>query len=142
MNVWIPGRLPGLNELLSSKSSQQGNWNAYNDTKRRWYGLIKLLAQANRLEPVGPGYWTFLFCEENRRRDPDNVVSGGVKLLFDSLVGAGVMKGDSWAHVLGYVGYWGQFSGRVGCLVHFDAERVWSKGSMEAILDLKVEKSA
>lgn len=142
MILWVPGRLPGLNELLAGKASQNGSWNRYNQLKQQWYGQIKLLCHANRVESVGPGYFSFLFAEPDRRRDPDNIVSGGVKLLFDSMVGAGVLKGDSWSHVLGYVGYWGQFSGRVGCLVHWDAERLWSRESMEALLIVKTEKSA
>ena len=141
MDLWLVGRFPGLNELLGAKSSQKGSWNAYNDLKRRHYGQIKLLCQAQRIDPVGPGYFSLLFCEPDRRRDPDNLAAGGIKLIFDSLVGAGVMKGDSWTHVLGFVSYW-KVSSRVGCMLHWDAERLWSRESMEALLDLKLEKSA
>jgi len=107
-----------LNDLLAGSRNHKGSWNAYNEQKRRWYGQIRLLCQAKRVETVGPGYFTFVFVEPDRRRDPDNVAAGGIKLLFDSLVGADVMKGDSWAHVLGFVSYWVHTPGKAGCLVH------------------------
>ena len=118
MILRIPGRLPGLNELLAGKASQKNGWNAYNALKQRWYGQIRMLAQAARIEAIGPGYFTLVFSEPDRRRDPDNLAGGGIKLIFDSLVGAGVMKGDSWAHVLGFVSYWVHTPGEAGCLVH------------------------
>lgn len=138
MNLFVRGRLPGLNELLAGSRNAKGGWNAYNEQKQRWYGQIRLLCQAKRVETVGPGHFTFLFIEPDRRRDPDNVVAGGVKLLFDSLVGAGVMKGDSWAHVLGFCGFWAQDSGRVGCLVHHDPSQLVDRASMMVLLEKEV----
>lgn len=134
MNLLVNGRLPGLNELLAGKSSQNGSWNRYNQLKAQWYGQIKLLCQAKLVESVGPGYFTFLFSEPERRRDPDNVVAGGVKLLFDSLVGAGVMAGDSWVHVLGFVGYWQHTPGKASCLVHH-GDAILTKDAILALLD-------
>jgi len=139
--LWLPGRFPGLNDLLGAKSSQKGNWNAYADLKRRHYGQIKLLCQAKRVEPVGPGYFTFLFIESDRRRDPDNIAAGGIKLIFDSLVGADVMKGDSWAHVLGFVAYW-QVGARPGCLVNFTPDGLVEKGAMLLKLEREIGKDA
>lgn len=139
-DLWIGGRLPGLNELLAGKSTQKQGWNAYNDVKQRWFGQIKLRCLEQHVQPVGPAYFSFLFVEPDRRRDPDNVSGGGIKLIFDSLVGAEVMKGDSWAHVLGFVSYW-QVGAAPGCLVHADEHKIWSKESMEALLAVKTEKS-
>ena len=102
--MWVPGRLPGLNELLREKANVHGRWNGYNEIKCQWYGQIQLLARAKQVDRQGPGFATFLFVEPNAKRDPDNIVAGGVKLLLDSLVGSGVLLGDGWTHVLGFVG--------------------------------------
>jgi len=136
--LWVPGRLPGLNELLAGKASQNGSWNRYNQLKQQWYGQIRMLCQAKRVAEIGPGYFSFLFCEPDRRRDPDNVVAGGVKLLFDSLVGAGVMAGDSWNHVLGFVGYWRHTPGKAGCLVRH-GEALLTKEAALAFLEKENE---
>lgn len=132
MKLWIPGRLPSLNKLLDAKSTQKGNWNSYNDLKCQWFGQIRLLIVAKRVQPVGPGYFTFLFCEPDMRRDPDNVAAGGVKLLFDSFVGAEVMAGDGWKHVLGFTAHWTHTPGKAGCYVEFSEDRLLSKAEMLA----------
>lgn len=138
MILWVPGRLPGLNELLSAKSSRQGNWSSYNAIKAKYYGHMKALVAKNGVRPVGPGHWTFLFIESDRRRDPDNIAAGGVKILFDALVGADVIAGDGWAHVLGYVSHW-QVGNKPGCLVQWDERQVWSKPAMAVALEKELE---
>lgn len=39
------------------------------------------------------------FYEPNRKRDPDNVMGGGLKILMDALVEAGVIPDDSPKYV-------------------------------------------
>jgi hypothetical protein len=138
MNLYIAGRLPGLNELLAGKSTQCGNWNRYNELKCQWYGQIKLLTQARKIGLQEPGYATVLFREPNTRRDPDNVVGGGTKLLFDSLVGAGVLPGDGWQTVLGYVGYWVLSPKQAGCLIHWGDELL-TKTAMLALMEKELK---
>lgn len=128
--LWVPGRLPGLNDLLGAKSTQRGAWNAYNSLKQQWSGQIKTLCALKRIDSVGPGCFTFMFVEPTRRRDPDNLVSGGVKLIFDALVSAEVLSGDGWDQVLGFCGYWIHEKDRAGCLVHHDPWHTPSKDQM------------
>lgn len=100
----IPWRLPGRNELdsLSRLSPHR-----YNSTKKREQDSIALAAQSAKLQPaVGPLIVGCIWYETDRRRDPDNIVSGGRKLLLDALGpgrkgrcgwhGAQIMHCDGW----------------------------------------------
>lgn len=134
MILRVFGRLPGLNELLAGSRNAKGSWNQYNALKAQWYGQIKLLLQAKGVRPVGPGYFTFLFVEPNKKRDPDNLTAGGIKLLLDSLVGAEVLAGDGWSSVLGFVSYW-QVGEKPGCLIVWDERQTLSKPAMQGTLE-------
>ncbi len=133
LTLWIAGRLPGLNEMLAGNRAS-GRWNSYNEVKCMWYGQIKLLALARGLTMQVPGQATLLFCEPNRKRDPDNVVAGGAKILLDSLVGCEVLPGDDWTAVLGLHGFWHHTPGRAGCLFHWGDELL-SKPEMLRLLE-------
>lgn len=137
MILWIPSRLPGLNELLNAKGTVRGAWNGYNEQKCMWYGRVKLLCLARGIGIQPPGFLTMLYLEKDRRRDPDNVVAGGTKLLLDSLVGAGVLRGDGWDDNLGFIGFWTCRKGREGCLVHWGDELL-TKQAMEALLEKEI----
>lgn len=79
----IPWRLPGRNELdaLSRRSPH-----VYNVTKKREQNNIALHANRAKLQPaVGSLIIGCIWYEADRRRDPDNIVSGGRKLLLDAL---------------------------------------------------------
>lgn len=107
IRLWIPGPLPGLNEIIDAKARKRGKWDAYADMKRKWGGTIALLAQAQRLERIpDESVFTYLFIEPNRRRDPSNIVAGGVKLIEDALQEAGVLENDGWKSVAGIRAYW------------------------------------
>lgn len=103
-----------------------------------WYGRVKLLCLAKGIGLQGPGFLTMLYCEPTRKRDPDNIVGGGTKLLLDSLVGAGVLRGDGWGDNLGFIGYWVHRSNREGCLIHWGDE-IFTKQAMEALLEKELE---
>lgn len=100
----IPWRLPGRNEL---DSLSRFSPHRYNSTKKREQDSIALAAQSAKLQPaVGPLIVGCIWYETDRRRDPDNIVSGGRKLLLDALGpgragrcgwhGARVMHCDGW----------------------------------------------
>ncbi len=79
----IPWRLPGRNDLdaLSRRSPH-----AYNVTKKRQQNDIALHANRAKLQPArGPLIVGCIWYEVDRRRDPDNIVSGGRKLILDAL---------------------------------------------------------
>jgi Holliday junction resolvase RusA-like endonuclease len=97
--LFIPGPLPGLNELLGAAKSGRGRFNGYARLKKQWGDTVWALARSARLERVeAPVGITFCWREPNRRRDIDNI-SAAAKLVLDGLVTAGVLDGDGWKHV-------------------------------------------
>lgn len=98
--LWIPGPLPGMNELIKAAKSGRGKGNAYARIKAAWTSTVWAEAKAQRL-PKFPGrvVLAFRWLEADKRRDPDNVAAGGRKLVLDGLVAAGVLKGDGWRYV-------------------------------------------
>lgn len=101
--LWIPGPLPGLNELLATARSRRGKGSAYSALKAEWGQTVWALAKSAKLQPMPtPVHLSFLWVERDRRRDPDNVAAGGRKLTLDGLVKAGVLPDDGAAEVHGW----------------------------------------
>ena len=98
--LWVPGPLPGMNELIAAAKGSRGRGVAYSRLKKQWTDVVVGLAQSQKV-PAFPGRvvieWTW--HERDRRRDPDNVAAGGRKLVLDGLVKAGVLKGDGWRYI-------------------------------------------
>lgn len=92
-------------------------WNAYNELKGKWSRAIELYARQTGFRSLVGTYFTFMFAELTRRRDPDNVVAGAHKIIFDSLVAAGFIPNDGWKHVHGFADYWLLDPARPGVLV-------------------------
>ena len=83
--IWIPGRLPSLNELLEyagkkargkplrrlvpGKGLVRTKWTKYSEEKQKWEAYIAAVANATGFD-VDPGCWcfTYLFLEPNRTR--------------------------------------------------------------------------
>ena len=100
--LWIPGRLPGLNEVIAAAKGSGGRGHSYATMKRQWTELVWALAKSAKLQPVRRAYLSFTWVEKDRRRDPDNVSSAGRKLILDGLVKAGVLAGDGWDGIAGW----------------------------------------
>lgn len=128
----------GLNEVIALSAGANSGWSAYGAAKSKWTQQVVLMARAKNIQPVGPGYLSFLWLEPNAKRDPSNIVAGGTKLIEDALVAAGVMKNDGWADVLGLVGYWVRRPERVGVLVRHSPDGVASKETMLALLEEEI----
>lgn len=100
----IPARMPGLNELIGAALTHRGS---YGTIKKKWGRTIGLLAYAQgfkRLE--APAHFEFEFGETTRRRDPDGLVGGALKVFFDGLQEAGLLVNDNWEWVLSFVATW------------------------------------
>jgi len=108
--LWVPGPLPGLNELLAAAGGSGGRRAGYARIKRQWTETIWALAKEARIDKPGPFeravLMTFDWVEKDKRRDPDNVAAGGRKLILDGLVNAGVLAGDGWKHVRSWHDRW------------------------------------
>ena len=93
--LWVPGPLPGQNEIIKAAKSGRGKGNAYARMKSQWSATVQAQARSQRLQKV-PGrvsidlYWV----EPTRKRDPDNV-HAAVKFVLDGLVAAGLIDSDA-----------------------------------------------
>lgn len=94
--LWIPGRLPSINDLIFTKVGKRIRAQA------EAVGRVVLLAQMARLPRFESARFVFVWVEPDRRRDKDGVAAGGRKVVLDGLVQAGVLPGDGWDHVEGW----------------------------------------
>lgn len=109
--LWIPGQLPGLQQLLDantvrSKRGKNGkHWTKYSAIKKSFGAKVALCARAIGFPPVPDtgAIFTYEFIEPDRRRDPSNVIAGGIKIVEDALRFSGLLKNDGWRHVRGIV---------------------------------------
>lgn len=111
VQLWIPRRVPSLNELLQAKSTTYGKGkvrtDAYDKLEKSWAQTVKLYAP--RFLKIDRCSVHFEIREPDRRRDPDGFCTAAAKLILDGLVKSGVLAGDGWAHIAGL-----SFSWRVG----------------------------
>lgn len=95
--IRINMRLPGLNEYTRAcRSSRYAGATMKKDAER----AVMAYVRASHAEPASdPCAIVMVFHEPDRRRDADNVEFAR-KFILDGLVAAGVIAGDSPAHVL------------------------------------------
>lgn len=68
-----------------------------NDAEKK---ITYALHGQKKLKP--PVRISYLFVEQNRRRDHDNVSGFFHKVFQDSLVKAGMLENDGWNEIVGY----------------------------------------
>lgn len=103
-SLWIPMPFPGLNDIIGESSRSHHGWNRM---KQKWGRTVVLYARSQNFEAIRtPAHFEFEFIEPNRRRDPDNVVAGGVKIALDALVQAGLLKDDGWDEIASILPSW------------------------------------
>lgn len=89
-SVWIPVKLPGLNDYVKACRT---NVYAANNMKRKYENLIGCyIIRLPKFEH--PVAIDFVWTEENRRRDLDNVAFAK-KFVLDALVKFGKLKDDN-----------------------------------------------
>jgi hypothetical protein len=144
-SLWVPMRLPGLNEMLdaasrsyrvSPRGERHRQRSGYTDLKRDWGNRIKLFVRTQGVPRIECGYFTYLLVEPDRKRDPSNVAAGAVKLVEDALQGADVLENDGWRQIRGYAVYWAKGT-KAGVWVGITARDVLS---YEQALDLSRER--
>ena len=89
----LEGQLPAINEIIANSKT---HWANYSRVKRGNTNLIALQCKTQRLKtfehPVGI---VFNHYRPNKRKDPDNVAGGAMKVILDGLVKAGILKDDT-----------------------------------------------
>jgi Holliday junction resolvase RusA-like endonuclease len=112
--LFIPSPLPNLNDLIEAaahsfrtRTGKTIRGVKYRELKKSWAGIIALHARQQNFDPLmGPAHFDFEWLEPTRRRDPDNFVSGGMKLIFDALQEAGLMQNDGWNQIMSMTHTW------------------------------------
>ena len=101
IEVWIPGRLPGENEIIKAAKSGKGKNNAYTRLKKKWTDYVAAIFQDCHIRPMGSIYVSFVWIEKNRKRDKDNITAAK-KFIFDAMIKAGIIPNDGWKNIVGW----------------------------------------
>ena len=104
-SFFVPGKLPGQNDILAAAKSGGGKTNAYHRLKIYWEGIIVQYIRAANIKPMDSARITFLWVEANKRRNPDNIAAAK-KFLIDAMVTAGIFQNDGWNQILGFDDGW------------------------------------
>ena len=96
MKLIIPGRLPGLNDMTDAARR-----NRYESAKmkKKYTELVAWCAKAAKLPRMEKIDLAITWYEPNKRRDKDNIMAGGLKMILDGLVVACVIKNDGWSEI-------------------------------------------
>ena len=98
--LWIPYRMPGLNDYVDACRS---NKYAGAVMAKKWKMMVSSIVGAKK--QYDRVYVDFLWVEQNKKRDPDNIVFAK-KFILDGLVDAGLIKKDGWAQISGFSDRW------------------------------------
>jgi hypothetical protein len=101
VHLWIPGPLPGLNEVIDAAKGYGGRGYGYSKLKRQWTNTIDLLARAAKVPSFSRVHMAYRWVERNQRRDPSNVACAK-KFVEDGLVEADVLANDGWKQIAGF----------------------------------------
>lgn len=92
----IPGRLPGLNEIIQSSRT---HWAVANRQKQEAQDTVILAIRQAKIKSVGFAEIAITCYEPNKRRDADSVQAGTNKIILDSLQKAGIIEGDGQKYI-------------------------------------------
>lgn len=98
--IWY-GRLPGLNEIINaSRTCWQVGAKMKQEDMSELALVFKSQAKGKKFAEHVTAY--IRFYEKDRRRDDDNVIGGGCKVVLDALTKAGIIIDDSpkYLHVI------------------------------------------
>lgn len=98
MKLVIPGKLPGLNEIIDAAKGGKGKYQPYAMMKEKYTTMVAWLAK--KLPKNERVNLIITWYEPNQRRDPDNIMAGQ-KFILDALVMAGVIPNDSQRYING-----------------------------------------
>lgn len=99
--VFIPGRLPGENEIITAAKSGRGKSNAYTRMKKKYQDRIELMIREAGVPYLGAVFVNIVYVEQNRMRDKDNI-DAAKKFVFDAMQSAGVIHNDGWKEIVGW----------------------------------------
>ena len=100
VRVFIPGRMPGLNEYIAAMNRNRHIGNAM---KQENTDTAAWCFKGHRPVTV-PVLVQFVWHEPNTKRDPDNIIFAK-KFILDGMVKAGVLPNDTQQWILGFKDY-------------------------------------
>ena len=133
---WIPGKLPSLNELLDERGrmvrTKAANVRVVRGGSMKKTCEQKVFLRARMAEFWAPtaGFWSYLFVESTRKRDPSNISAGAIKIIEDALVQGQLAPGDGWSGVLGIATHFLHDKNNEGVLVAWDARQNYQRVDM------------
>jgi Holliday junction resolvase RusA-like endonuclease len=98
MKFDIPGRLPGLNEMIDAAKQGEGKYQPYARMKDDNTNLVAWLAK--KLPAYNCVSLVITWYEPNAKRDIDNITAG-TKFILDGLVRAKTIPNDTQKYVKG-----------------------------------------
>jgi Holliday junction resolvase RusA-like endonuclease len=96
MKFEIPGRLPGINEIIDAAKRGYRGYQPYADMKKNYGQMIQWLAK--KMPQYEKVIITITWYEPNAKRDIDNIM-GGQKFILDALVKEKVIPNDTQRYV-------------------------------------------
>lgn len=94
--IIIPGELPDLNQIIAESKN---HWGSYSSLKKANTQLVAFCTkQATKQKYKKIDLEITWYCKD-KRKDKDNIMAGGLKMILDGLVVAGVIQNDGWAHI-------------------------------------------
>lgn len=94
--IVIPGELPDLNQIIAESKNHWGSYSSLKKTNTQLVAFCTKQATKQKYKKIDLEItW---YCKD-RRKDKDNIMAGGLKMILDGLVVAGVIQNDGWAHI-------------------------------------------
>ncbi len=97
--IVIPGELPDLNTIIAESKRGRGKWQPYNEMKQEYTNIVAWIAKSEIKKQLEKIDLDITWICKNRRKDKDNIMAGGLKMILDGLVVAGVIKNDGWSEI-------------------------------------------
>ncbi len=97
--IVIPGELPDLNTIIAESKRGRGKWQPYNELKQEHTNIVAWIAKSEIKKQLKKIDLEITWICKNRRKDKDNIMAGGLKMILDGLVVAGVIKNDGWSEI-------------------------------------------
>lgn len=95
--LWIPGKLPSLNQLIFTDVRSRIK------VQKAWVDPIALIAKAAKLKTISAKVFIhYTHVRVEFRGDPSNWAAGAAKVIEDGLVQAGILPDDSFKYVAGF----------------------------------------
>jgi len=104
--IVFEGRLPTMNEIIAAQApifhAGSRRVSKYSEWKKARLAEMVLQMRAQRIKPVDqyPVAVQITVYVKDRRHDPDNIIGGAQKFVFDALKHGGIIRNDGWSELV------------------------------------------